>query len=65
MFQSFITTSEYTFRGKQIDDVLLASRRLIPRGCRTEYVPDLSNQSKSLYEAYKDKYLSNPFNAAP
>ena len=34
----------------------VASRRHIPRGCRTEYVPGLTDESKSLYEAYKCKY---------
>ena len=32
--------------------VRVASRRHIPRGCRTEHVPGLTDKSKSLYEAY-------------
>ena len=62
-----------------IYDVLLASRRRIPRGCRTEYIPGQIDQSKSLYyeaynnqkvyimntRAYKSNYLSSPFDAAP
>ena len=51
--------------GKQIYDVLLASRRRIPRGCRTEYVPGQTDQLKSIYEAYNINYLSIPFDATP
>ena len=39
----------------------MASIRHIPRGCRTEYVPGLINESNSIYEAYKSKYSSSPF----
>ena len=44
-----------------VESVRVASRIHIPRGCRTEYVPGLTNESKSLYEAYKCKYSSSPF----
>ena len=44
-----------------IESVRAASRRHIPSGCRTEYVPGLTDESKSLYEAYKCKYSSSPF----
>ena len=44
-----------------VESVRVASRRHIPRGCRTEYVPGLTDESKSLYEAYKCKYSSSPF----
>ena len=44
-----------------VESVRVASRRHIPRGCRTEYVPVLTDESKSLYEAYKCKYSSSPF----
>ena len=37
------------------------SRRHIPRGCRTNYIPGLTEESQSLYEAYKKQYTSNPF----
>ena len=33
----------------------------IPRGCRTNYIPDLKEESQSLYEAYTKQYSSNPF----
>ena len=36
-----------------VENVCVASRRHIPRECRTEYVPGLTDESKSLYEAYK------------
>ena len=44
-----------------VDSVRAVSRRHIPRGCRTEYVPRLTEESKSLYEANKCKYSSSPF----
>ena len=44
-----------------VESVRVASRRHIPRGCPTKYVPGLTDESKSLYEAYKCKYLSSPF----
>ena len=40
-----------------VENVLVASRRHIPRGCRTDYVQGLTDESKNLYEAYS----SNPF----
>ena len=33
------------------------------RWCRSHYIPGLSEESKSLYEAYKKQYMSNPFNS--
>ena len=36
----------------------MASRRYILRGCRTKYIPGLSEESKSLYEEYK-KHFDN------
>ena len=39
----------------------MASRRHISRGCRTDYVQGLTDESKNLYEAYKQQYSSNPF----
>ena len=41
--------------------VRVVSRRHIPRGCRTKYIPGLTEDSQSLYEAYKKQYSSNPF----
>ena len=41
--------------------VLVVSRRHIRRGCRTNYIPGLTEESQSLYEAYKKQYSSNPF----
>ena len=41
--------------------VRVVSRRHIPGGCRTNYIPDLTEESQSLYEAYKKQYSSNPF----
>ena len=39
----------------------MASRRHIPRGCRTDYIQGLTDESKNLYEAYKQQYSNNPF----
>ena len=44
-----------------VENVRVASRRHIPRGCRTDYVQGLTDESKNLYEAYKQQYTSNPF----
>ena len=44
-----------------VEFVRVTSRRHIPRGCRTEYISGLTDESKSLYEAYKKQYSSNPF----
>ena len=41
----------------------MTSRKHIPRGCRSHYIPGLSEESKSLYEAYKKQYMSNPFDS--
>ena len=39
----------------------MVSRRHIPRGCRTNYIPGLTEESQSLYQAYKKQYWGNPF----
>ena len=39
----------------------MASRRHTPRGCRTEFIPGLTEETKSLYEAYKTQYSNSPF----
>ena len=39
----------------------MASRRHIPKGCRTYYGQGLTDESKNLYEAFKQQYSSNPF----
>ena len=44
-----------------VESVRMASRRHIPRGCRTEFIPGLTEESKSLYEAYKTQYSNSPF----
>ena len=45
------------FRGR----VCVVSKRHIPRRCRTNYIPGLTEESQSLYEAYKKQYSSNHF----
>ena len=47
--------------GGVVDKIYVASRRYIPRGCRTNHIPGLLEKSKSLYEEYKKQYASDPF----
>ena len=47
--------------GGFVDKVHVASRRFIPRECRTNHIPSLSEESKSLYEEYKKQYANDPF----
>ena len=44
-----------------VERVRMASRSHIPRECRTEVIPCLTKESKSLYEAYKTQYSNSPF----
>ena len=39
----------------------MALRKHIPRRCRLNYIPGLTDESKSLYEAYKKQYSIDPF----
>ena len=39
----------------------MASRKHIPRGCRSNYIPGLTDESKSLYVAYTKQYSIDPF----
>ena len=39
-----------------VDMLHMASRKHIPSGCRSNYIPGLTDESKSLYEAYKKQY---------
>ena len=41
--------------------VRVVSSRHIPMGCRTYYIPGLTEKSQSLYESYKKQYSINPF----
>ena len=36
-----------------VENVRVASRRYIPKACRTNYIPGLSEESKSICEDYK------------
>ena len=47
--------------GRFIELLCMVSRRHIPRGCRSNYIPGLTEESNNLYEAYKRQYSSNPF----
>ena len=40
--------------------IRMASRKHILRGCRTNYIPGLTDESKTLYEAYQERYRYNP-----
>ena len=39
----------------------MTSRKHIPRGCSSNYIPGLTDESKSLYEACKKQYSIDPF----
>ena len=38
-----------------------ASRKNIPRGCRTSYIPNLTNESARLSEEYEQTFNRDPF----
>ena len=44
-----------------VEMLRMASRKHIPRGCRSKFIPGLTDESKSLYEAYKKHYSIDPF----
>ena len=44
-----------------VEMLCMASRKHIPRGCRSNYISGLTDESNSLYEAYKKQYLIDPF----
>ena len=46
-----------------VEAIRVKSRKHIPRGCRSHYIPGLSEESKNLYEAYKKQYMSNLFDS--
>lgn len=47
-----------------VDIVSRTSRTLIPRGCRTSYIPGLSNESAELLKEYELLYDQDPFSEA-
>jgi len=44
-----------------LDTVHRISRKYISRGCRKEYVPGLSQETKSKYEVYTELFTDDPF----
>ena len=44
-----------------VEAIRVTSSKHVPRACRSHYIPGLSEELKSLYEAYKKQYPSNPF----
>ena len=48
-----------------VEVIRVTSRKNIPMVCGRHYIPGLSEESKSLYEAYKKQYMSNPFEYDP
>ena len=44
-----------------VEMLRMASRKHIPRGCRSDNIPGLTDESMSLYEAYKTQYSIDPF----
>ena len=49
--------------GSFVDLIKKASRRNIPRGCRTSYICGITDESKELYEDYKMQIENDPFNS--
>ena len=47
--------------GRFIELLRVVSRRHVARGCRSNYIPGLTEESKGLYDAYKRQYSSNAF----
>ena len=45
---------------KFVGIIRMTSRNHIPRGCRTNYIPGLTDESKTLYEAYPEQYRCIP-----
>ena len=45
---------------KFVGIIRMASRKHIPRGCRTNYIPGLTDESKIVYEAYQEQYQCKP-----
>ena len=41
---------------KCVGNIRMASRKHIPRRCRTNYIPGLTDKSTTLYEAYQEQY---------
>ena len=46
---------------KFIELVHKAARNNIPRGCRTSYIPNLTNESARLYKEYEQLFNRDPF----
>lgn len=44
-----------------MEKVKLISRKTIPRGCRQQYIPGLSTESKELLDKYTESYERDPF----
>ena len=44
-----------------IETIKTVSRKFIPRGCRTQYIPGLTDDLKVLYEDYIKSYNLDPF----
>ena len=43
------------------DLIEISASRHIPRGCRVEYVPDLSNETAEEYQQYVNMFEADPF----
>ena len=46
-----------------VEAIRVISRKHIPRGCRSQYITGISEESKSLYKAYKKQCMSKPFDS--
>ena len=54
-----LMTSQKTMNGSR--NVTYGIEKTHTRGCRSNYIPGLTDESKSLYEAYKKQYSIDPY----
>ena len=49
--------------GSLVDLIKKPSRQNIPRGCRTSYICDITDETKELYEDFEMQFEDDPFNS--
>ena len=46
-----------------VEAIRVTLRKHIPRGCRSHYIPGMSEETTSLYGAYEKQYMCNPIDS--